>query len=79
RSLRRAHGVAARVVPPGAPMRAELTVAFDGVPAAGALRLDAGLDVAYDSGYPNELLAALWQAGALDADALDVRAVVTSP
>ena len=66
-------GVAARL---GTQPDADLAVAFDGERAPrGALVLDETLEVSYESELPNELLAALWTAGALDAGALRVRAV----
>ena len=76
--LQRERGVAVRLYGEGSP-RADLTVAFDGAAAEGAvLRLDDTLCVTYDSPYPNELLAALWRAGALDADKLTVLSVSTA-
>ncbi len=58
------------------PLRADLTIAFDGIETSGAaLRLDDALCVTYDSPYPNELLTVLWRTGALDADRLQVMSV----
>ncbi|MBR3562095.1 MAG: hypothetical protein IKN81_11330 [Oscillospiraceae bacterium] len=61
------------------PPRIDLIAAFDGAEAAGTiLRLDDALCVAYNSGYSNELLAALWRAGALDAERLEVLSAGTT-
>ena len=76
--LQRERGVAVRLYGEGAP-RADLTVLFDGADAAGdALSLDDTLCVTYDRAYPNELLTALWRAGALDAGELTVLSVGTA-
>ena len=80
RSLRRDFGVAARVGPLDALPRADLVVAFGDTNAdSSVLRLDESLDVAYDSELSNELLALLWRAGALDADALQIKNVTRNP
>ena len=74
RVLQREHGVAARLST--LPQRADLRVAFGKAEVVGdVLRIDSALRVAYDSPYPNELLAALFRAGSLDADALFVTSV----
>jgi len=76
-ALRRDFGVAAQVGPLDALLRADLIVTFDDTPAEGAvLRLDERLRVVFDSEHPNELLALLWRAGALDAASLRVRDVI---
>lgn len=78
RRLQRERGVAVRLCEDG-PLRADLTAAFDGADSAGeVLRFDETLRVAYDHPYPNELLAALRRAGALDADQLTVLSVGTA-
>ena len=70
--LRWKYGIAAL----DAAHRPDLALAFDNTPAEdGALCLDESLDVAYDSEYPNELLAALHLALALDTAALRVTSV----
>ena len=76
--LQRERGVAVRQCGEGS-THADLTVAFDGTAAEGAvLRLDDTLCVTYDSSYPNELLTALWRVGTLDADKLTVLSVSTA-
>lgn len=77
-ALRRELGVAAQVGPLDTLPSADLVVAFDDI-AGDALRLDEALRVVYDSPYPNELLAALWRAGAVNADALRVKNVTRNP
>jgi len=78
RRLQRERGVAVRLCGEER-AHADLTVALDEAEAEGAvLRLDDSLCVTYDSPYPNELLAALWRAGALDADQLKVLSVSTA-
>lgn len=77
RRLQRERGVAVRLCREES-VRADLTVVFDGAAEGTALRLDEQLCVTYDSPYPNELLAALWRAGALDADKLAVLSVSTT-
>lgn len=77
-ALRRKLGVAARVGPFEMLPSADLVVAFDETE-CDALRLDETLRVVYDSPYPNELLAALWRAGAINADALCVKNVTRDP
>lgn len=57
--------------------RADLTAAYGDAEAKGAvLRLDAKRRIEFESEYPDELLAALLNAGALKASALKVRRVV---
>lgn len=77
RALRRQMGLAARVAAAGEAVGASLTVCFDPLEAAGeTLTLCEGaLSAEYDSAYPNELLAALLLAGALDAPWLEARRV----
>lgn len=76
RSLKRKHGVAARLITPNEPICADLIVDLDGgTTGEGILRLNEELRVTYESELPNELLAALWRAGALDAGKLAVRQV----
>ena len=76
--LQRERGVAVRLCDK-VPLHANLTVVFDNTVAEGnVLRLDDTLRVSYDSPYPNVLLAALWRAGALDADSLMVLSVTTA-
>ena len=74
--LRRDHGVAAQVVSSDALPHADLILAFGGAPDVDdVLRLDWSSGVVYDIELTNELLATLWCAGALDADALRVKDV----
>ncbi len=76
RALMRDCGAAARLLAPGEPVRAALTVDFDGASGrAGALRLDDTLRVDYEGALPCGLLAALWRSGALDAGTLRVERV----
>lgn len=76
--LQRERGVVVRLCGEGSP-RADLTVVFDGAAEEKTmLRLDDMLCVTFDSPYPNELLAALWRAGALDAGRLPVLSVSTA-
>ena len=70
--LRIRYGVAASSAAP----HADITIVVDDTPADGeALCLNDTLGVVFDSEHPNELLAALYLAGALDADALRVSSV----
>lgn len=81
RSLRREHGVAARTVSPGEPFSASLTLCFDPCPdvlGAATPLYDPALAVEYDDDLPDALLAALWQAGALDEKKLTVENVQLS-
>lgn len=75
RTLRCELGVAARVAVPGEALCADLTLCFDPCGTEGLALYDPALAVDYDDGLPAELLAALWQAGALDAEKLNVREV----
>lgn len=76
RSLRCGLGVAARVEPLSELPRADLVVAFDNtISGDNVLRLNESLCVVYDSELPNELLALLWRAGALNTDTLRIKNV----
>lgn len=76
RELRRRFGVAAQAGALDALPRPDLAVSFDGMSVGGgALSLDGALGVAYDSRHSNELLAALYLAGALEASELRVVSV----
>lgn len=71
RELLRRHGVVLLLADPAAPPGEGLCVVFDALPARSeALRLDETLRVAYAGAPPAPLLAAVWSAGAVNADAL---------
>lgn len=73
-SLRRNFGAAVRVGTVDALPRPDLFVTFDDTPVPGeALCLDETLDIQFDDPRPVALLALLYRAGALDADALSIK------
>ena len=79
RFLRRAQGAAVRLVTPGEAAAADLTVCFDPCfeTRGNMLALgDPALSVMYDDDLPAQVLAALYEAGALDVLQLRVRAVM---